>query len=50
MMLPSYNECRSDENGFVDAADFHAMAINYAIEREMGLTWEIWTYAEVGTV
>ena len=33
-MLPSYAFCRTD-NDFVDASDFHAMAINYAIEKEM---------------
>lgn len=37
MNLPSYAFCRSDENGFVDLADFVAMAINYSIESEMGL-------------
>ena len=37
MNLPSYAFCRSDENGFVNMSDFVAMAINYAIEREMGL-------------
>lgn len=37
MNLPSYAFCVSDENGFVDFADFYAMAINFAIEKEMGL-------------
>ena len=34
--LPSYAVAHSDENGFVDASEFEAMAINYAIEQEMG--------------
>lgn len=33
--LTSYASCQSDANGFVDASDFLAMAINYAIEQEM---------------
>lgn len=36
-MLPSYAVCFSDENGFVDLAEFVAAAINYSIEKEMGL-------------
>lgn len=32
--LPSYAFCVTS-NDFVDAADFHAMAINFAIEKEM---------------
>jgi hypothetical protein len=34
--IPSYAFCVSIDN-FVDMADFLAMAINYAIEKEMGL-------------
>ena len=33
--LDSMAFCVSDENGFVDAADFDAMAINFEIERDM---------------
>ena len=35
--LPSYAFCLSDENGFVDMSDFVCMAINYVIEKELGL-------------
>jgi hypothetical protein len=48
--LPSYAFCESfptvlrtgkgddlDTFDFIDSADFHAMAINYVIEKEMGL-------------
>lgn len=35
--LPSYAFCLSDENDFVDMSDFVCMAINYVIEKEMGL-------------
>ena len=35
--IPSYVHAYSNANGFVDASDFHAMAINFAIEREMSV-------------
>lgn len=40
--LPDYTHAYSDENGFVDASDFHAMAISYAIDREMGVDASEW--------
>jgi len=37
--------CVTDESGFVSASDFHAMAINFEMEREM-LNFELDLQAE----
>ena len=43
--IPSRAFCVSDENGFVSASDFRAMAINFEIEREQ-LNFELDLQAE----